>query len=206
MKLNLFFLKDKVMVEGPKPVHVSELENMRKELLSGVFIARKVSDETYFISMNRLIEEDVRIALKKGTRNMRGKIYKLLQCREPAVIDGVIARIENEPSPEQWNNAAWLYTLRKGIYSEEMDGQSGAILDSMVHKGRIEYESYGTYSLAADYMKCILDKDEVYISWLFRYLDCKEESIVAEVMDRLGYDRDSQKYVKRHVKAIGFIA
>lgn len=205
MKLNLFFLKDKVLVEGPIAIHVSELENIRKELLSGVIVARKVNDEQYYISANKFIEEDVRVALKKNTRNTRSKLYKTLQCREPAVVNGMIERVKGEPSPETWNQSAWLSALRTGVYYEGMADQSGAKLDAMVHKGRLEYESYGTYSLSEKYLSQILSKDEVFISWLYRYLDCKEEGVVDVIMDRLGYDRDMQKYIKRDVVPIGFI-
>ena len=65
MKLNLFFLKDKVLVEGPKQIYITELENIRKELLSGVIVARKVNDAQYYISSNKLIEQEVIKTLTK---------------------------------------------------------------------------------------------------------------------------------------------
>jgi hypothetical protein len=205
MDVNLFFLRDKILVEGMKVIHVSEIDDLRNELLSGIIVIRKRDEETFIVSMNKFHEEEVRKAIKRSDRNKHARLYKLLGCREPSVIEGIMARLEGTLSPASWNESTWLSVLNTGVYYENVLGQSGDMLDHMIFKGRLQYEAYNTYSLSTEYMDKLLCKDELYLSAVMRYLECKDEQIVDMFMDRHGYERKGKKFVKANIEAIGFL-
>jgi hypothetical protein len=203
--VNLFFLRDKILVEGSKTIHVSEIESLRDELMSGILVIRKQDEENYLVSMNKYHEEEVRKAVKRSDRNRHGRLYKLLGCREPMVIEGIMARLEGTLSPAGWNESSWLNVLSTGVYFETVADQNSAMLDSMVFKGRLQYETYATYGLSTTYMDNMLSKDQIYLSALERYLECKDEYIINTFMERHGYERKGKKFVKVQVEAIGFL-
>jgi hypothetical protein len=148
VNVNLFFLRDKILVEGAKIVHVNEIESLRNELISGILVIRKQDEEHYAVSMNKYHEEEVRKAVARSDRNKHGRLYKLLDCREPAVVEGIMKRLEGTMSPTTWNESSWLNVLSTGVYYDDVSGQSDAMLDNMVFKGRLQYETYATYGLS----------------------------------------------------------
>lgn len=204
MDVNLFFLRDKILVEGTKIVHVSEIESLRNELMSGIIVIRKQDEEHYAVSMNKYHEEEVRKAVARSDRNKHGRLYKLLGCREPAVIEGIMERLEGTTSPTAWNESSWLNVLSTGVYYDDISGQGDAMLDHMVFKGRLQYETYATYCLSTEYMDKLLKKDILFLSMIERYLECKDEQIINMFMERHGYERKSKKFVKKEVETIGF--
>lgn len=204
MEVNLFFLRDKILVEGTKIIHVSEIESLRNELMSGILVIRKQDEEHYAVSMNKYHEEEVRKAVARSDRNKHSRLYKLLDCREPAVVEGIMKRLEGTMSPDAWNESSWLNVLSTGVYYDSIVNQGDAMLDHMVFKGRLQYETYATYGLSTEYMGKLMQRDEIYLSMVERYLECKDEQIINMFMERHGYERKSKKFVKKEVEAIGF--
>jgi hypothetical protein len=54
-------------------------------------------------------------------------------------------------------------------------------------------------------MDMLLKRDELFLSMIERYLECKDEQIINTFMERHGYERKSKKFVKKEVETIGFL-
>ena len=205
MELSLFFFKDKVLANGAHLINVEDLDSIREDLLSGILVIRRNTDISYTISTNKYYESELCKILERSDRNVNTRAYKLLECREPMVIEAMIKRIDCGRKPVIEGNIAWMSVLDRGVYSAGVDDQTGAMLDYMVFKGMIEYEAYDTYTISNKYMEQILKKDEVFMSWLFKYLECDDVGIIERFMERHGYELRGKKFRKCKFEPIGFL-
>jgi len=205
MKLSLFFLKDKVLAHGAQIIDVEDLDSIRQDLLSGILVVRKNSEISYTVSTNKYYETEVCKIIERSDRNINTRAYKLLECREPMVIEAMIKRIDCGINPTIEGNIAWMSVLDTGVYSASVDDQAGAMLDYMIFKGMIEYESYNTYSISKKYMQQILNKNKIFMSWLEKYLECSDTDIITKFMERHGYSLIGKKFIKQEFKTIGFL-
>ena len=205
MHVNLFFLKDKILAEGTHIIDEAVIEELRKDLVSGIIVIRRAADDKYMVSVNKYVEEEVRKVLERGGKNAFNRLYKIADCRESVVIEAMVKRLEDTASPACWNEAAWLTTLSTGVHYEYADSQGDSMLDHMVYKGRLQYESYSTYCLSVEYLNKMFEKEVLYMSWLERYLECKDESIINAFMLRHGYERKGKKFTKKIAETIGFL-
>jgi len=205
MELSLFFLKDKVLANGTQVIDISELDSVRKDLLSGILVVRKMNENSYILSVNQYYEKEICRLLERSDRNTNSRAYKLLGCREPMVIEALIKRIDCGHFPAKVDNVAWWSVLEVGVYSATLDSISSAMLDYMVFNDLVEYEAYNTYSMSGKFIGKILEKDEVYMSWLEKYLKCDDVGIVRKFMTRHGYCLKGKKFSKLEFEPIGFL-
>ena len=205
MELSLFFLKDKVLAYGAQIIDIEDLDSVREDLLSGILVVRRNSDTSYTISTNKYYELELCKILERSDRNVNTRAYKLLECREPMVIEAMIKRIDCGITPTIEGNVAWLAVLDRGVYSSGAEDQTGSMLDYMVFKGMIEYETYNTYSISKKFMEQILKKNEIFMSWLFKYLQCDDVEIMGKFMERHGYELNGKKFRKCKFEPIGFL-
>ena len=205
MELSLFFFKDKVLANGAHLIDVEDLDSVRDDLLSGILVVRRNSETSYTISTNKYYESELCKILERSDRNINTRAYKLLECREPMVIEAMIKRIDCGINPTIVGNSVWLSVLDRGVYSAGAEDQTGSMLDYIVFKGMVEYEAYNTYTISKKFMEQILKKDEVFMSWLFKYLECDDVGIVTRFMERHGYELKGKKFSKCEFEHIGFL-
>lgn len=205
MELSLFFFKDKVLAHGTQFIDSKDLDSIRQDLLSGILVIRKQSETKYVVSVNKYYEAEICKILERSDRNVNSRVYKLLDCREPMVIESLLKRIDYTHKPAKLGNAVWMSVLDKGVYNSTVDDQAGAALDYMVFKGMVEYEAYDTYSISKKFMEQILKKDEIFMSWLEKYLECDDIGIIVKFMERHGYSLKGKKFTKLEFEPIGFM-
>lgn len=205
MELSLFFFKDKVLAYGAQTINIDDVDNIREELLSGILVIRKNIESSYTVSVNIYYESEICKILERSDRNVNTRIYKLLSCREPMVIASMIKRIDCCKIPVIENNTTWLNILDKGVYSENLYNLSGAMLDYLIFKNMVEYETYDTYTISKKFMIQILKKDTIYMSWLIKYLECDDCDIIGKFMERHGYLLHGKKFTKQKFEPIGFL-
>ena len=205
MELSLFFLKDKVLAYGAEIVLSEDLDTVREDLLSGILVIRRNTDISYTISTNKYYESELCKLIERSDRNINSRAYKLLECREPMVIEAMIKRIDCGINPTIDGNSAWLSVLDRGVYSAGAEDQTGSMLDYIVFKGMVEYEACNTYTISKKFMEQILKKDEIFMSWLFKYLQCDDVEIIGKFMERHGYELRGKKFRKCKFEPIGFL-
>ena len=205
MELSLFFFKDKVLANGAHLINAEDLDSVREDLLSGILVIRRNTETSYTISTNKYYESELCKILERSDRNVNTRAYKLLECREPMVIESMIKRIDCGVTPTIEGNVAWLSVLDRGVYSSGVDDQTGAMLDYMVFKDMVEYEAYDTYTISNKYMEQILKKDEIFMSWLCKYLECDDVVIIERFMERHGFELKGKKFTKCKFEPIGFL-
>lgn len=204
MDVHLFFLRDEILVRGYGIVDTDGLESLRDDLMAGIFVVRKSQEDEYVIKVNICIEEEIKKLIEKDAKNLYTRVYQLINTREPDVARGIVHRILKLFSQPKWNHAAWIHMLKTGVYSTyALD--SNVMLDYLVWDGKLEYESYGTYCISSKFMSTILNKDVVYLSWLIKYLECKDEEAIDIFMNHHGYEKVNNSYVKKESKPIGYI-
>lgn len=200
MKINLFFLRDKILSYGAMIVRREDIDSIRKDLLSGMFIIRQYKDEedVFYVSVNRCFEDKAREEIEKGPKGIRSRLYKLFSVRELVVVDKIMDRLQEteQSSSSSFNHVKWYDILKKGVYFENTDNVHDTMLDVLVYTGKLDFETYHTYSIGNDFIDKLLNKGKIFLSVVKRHLEHDDDQAIDSFMSRLGYERKGKQYIQ----------
>ena len=196
MKLDFFYLYDKVISEG-SVVTCSEngkgyeIEKVFFDVLDLVVI-RHISGREFEISLNRMVEAKIKALLASDVKNKRQRIYKLLRTREVSAIDDLETRIQLTPYTSEGLafgiTNIWEAIAKNGNYKENV-GERTIALDHLIYERILEYDTHCYYSMTAGFGSRVFPKEIIPFSQLDKMIDPNiSVEDTSKILMTLGYE------------------